>query len=53
MREVNQAMTLNIFSMTITIHRRENDLEKVLHLEQAKKLYEQNKDQQVMVHHLF
>ena len=36
-------MVLNIFSLTITIAKRENSLEKALHNEHAKKIFEENK----------
>ncbi|WP_081954545.1 YrzI family small protein [Neobacillus niacini] len=45
-------MMLNIFYLTITVQRREISAEKAFHQEQVEKLYEQNKEWQVMVHHL-
>ncbi len=36
-------MTLNIFSLTITITKREISLEKALHNENAKKILEENR----------
>ena len=36
-------MMLNIFSLTITITKRENSLEKTLHNENAKKIFEENR----------
>ncbi len=36
-------MILNIFSLTITITKRESSLEKALHNEHAKKIFEENK----------
>ena len=36
-------MTLNIFSLTITITKRERSLKKALHNENAKKLFEENR----------
>ena len=36
-------MTVNIFSLTITITKRENSLEKALHNEHAKKIFEEHR----------
>ena len=36
-------MTLNIFSFKITITKRERSLEKALHNEHAKKIFEENR----------
>ena len=36
-------MMLNIFSLTITITKRENSLEKALHNEHAKKIFEEHR----------
>jgi uncharacterized protein (TIGR02413 family) len=36
-------MTLNIFSLTITISKRENSLQKALHNQNAKKIFEENR----------
>ncbi|MGE7926767.1 YrzI family small protein [Lysinibacillus xylanilyticus] len=36
-------MILNIFALTITITKREISLEKVLHNENAKKIFEENR----------
>lgn len=45
-------MTLNIFFFSITINKREFNLEEAVHDEHVEKLYQQNKDRQVSVHHL-
>lgn len=45
-------MNLKIFSLTISIQKRELSVEEAFHQEQVEKFYEQNKDRQVMVHHL-
>lgn len=44
-------MTLNIFFLSITIKKREISVEEAIHQEQVKKLYEENKDRQISVHH--
>lgn len=44
-------MTLNIFFLSITIKKREISVEEAIHQEQVEKLYEQNKDRQISVHH--
>ena len=36
-------MTLNIFALTITISKRENSLEKALHNENVKKIFDENR----------
>ena len=36
-------MILNIFALTITITKRENSLEKALHNENVKKIFEENR----------
>ncbi len=37
-------MTLNIFSLTITISKREHSLQKALHNQNAKKVFEENRN---------
>ncbi|MGX6442835.1 YrzI family small protein [Neobacillus sp. K501] len=44
-------MTLNIFFFSITIKKRQVNLTEAAQNEMAEKLYEQNKDRQVSVHH--
>jgi uncharacterized protein (TIGR02413 family) len=44
-------MTLNIFFFSITIKKRQVNLFEAAQNEMAEKLYEQNKDRQVSVHH--
>lgn len=44
-------MTLNIFFLSITIKKREISVEEAIHQEQVEKLYEENKDRQISVHH--
>jgi uncharacterized protein (TIGR02413 family) len=45
-------MTLNIFFLSITIKKREITIEEAIHEQQVEKLYEQNKDRQISVHHI-
>lgn len=45
-------MTLNIFFLSITIKKREISVEEAIHEQQVEKLYEQNKDRQISVHHI-
>jgi uncharacterized protein (TIGR02413 family) len=45
-------MTLNIIFFTITIKKREWNLEEEVHQEMIEKLYEQNKDRQISMYHL-
>lgn len=45
-------MTLIIFFLTITIQKREINVEEAFHQEQVEKLYKQNKDRHVIMHHL-
>jgi uncharacterized protein (TIGR02413 family) len=45
-------MTLNILFFSITIKKRQMSLEEAAHQEMVEKLYEQNKDRQISVHHL-
>lgn len=44
-------MTLNVFFLSITIKKRKINLQEAARNEMAEKLYEQNKDRQVSVHH--
>ncbi|MDQ1144949.1 MAG: YrzI family small protein [Bacillus sp. (in: firmicutes)] len=44
-------MTLNILFFSITIKKREVDLEKIAQQEMVDKLYDQNKDRQISMHH--
>lgn len=43
-------MTLHLFSVSVTIKRREISLEQAIRQEQIEKLYEQSKDHQAMMH---
>jgi uncharacterized protein (TIGR02413 family) len=45
-------MTLNILFFSITINKRHMNVEEADHQEMIEKLYEQNKDRQISVHHL-
>jgi uncharacterized protein (TIGR02413 family) len=45
-------MTLNILFFSITIKKRKMNQEEAARLEMVEKLYEQNKDRQVSLHHL-
>lgn len=45
-------MTLNIIFFTITIKKREWNLEEAVHQEMVEKLYEQNKDRQISMYHI-
>ncbi|MEH7300271.1 YrzI family small protein [Neobacillus drentensis] len=44
-------MTLNILFFSITIKKRKVDLEKATQQEMVEKLYDQNKDRQISMHH--
>lgn len=44
-------MTLNILFFSITIKKREVNLEKIAQQEMVDKLYDQNKDRQISMHH--
>jgi uncharacterized protein (TIGR02413 family) len=44
-------MTLNILFFSITIKKREMSLGEAAHQEMVEKLYEQNKDRQISMHH--
>ncbi|MGG3563774.1 YrzI family small protein [Neobacillus rhizosphaerae] len=44
-------MTLNILFFSITIKKRKVDLEKAAQQEMVEKLYDQNKDRQISMHH--
>ncbi|MFZ7945484.1 MULTISPECIES: YrzI family small protein [Bacillaceae] len=45
-------MTLNIFFLTITIHKRKMSLEEAAHQEMVEKLYEKNKDRQASMYRI-
>lgn len=45
-------MTLNIFSLSITLKKRKESLEEATRNEMVEKLYEQHKDRQVSMYHL-
>jgi uncharacterized protein (TIGR02413 family) len=45
-------MTLNILFFTIEIKKREKNIEAAVRQEMVEKLYEENKDRQISVHHL-
>ncbi|MGX6442836.1 YrzI family small protein [Neobacillus sp. K501] len=45
-------MMLNILFFSITIHKRQMNLEEASQQEMIEKLYEQNKERQISVHHL-
>ncbi|WP_413308612.1 YrzI family small protein [Bacillus sp. 1P10SD] len=44
-------MTLNILFFSITIKKRKADLKKAAQQEMVEKLYDQNKDRQISMHH--
>jgi uncharacterized protein (TIGR02413 family) len=44
-------MTLNILFFSITFKRREVSLQEAVNQEMVEKLYEQNKDRQITMHH--
>ncbi|MEH7505011.1 YrzI family small protein [Neobacillus drentensis] len=44
-------MTLNIFFISITIKKRTVSLQEVANQERVEKLYEQNRDRQISMHH--
>lgn len=44
-------MTLHLFSVSVTIKRREISLEQAIRQEQIEKLYELSKDNQAMMHY--
>lgn len=46
-------MTLNVFFFTITIHKRTVDLDEARQNERVNQLYENYKDRQASIHHLF
>jgi uncharacterized protein (TIGR02413 family) len=46
-------MTLNIIFFSITIHKRKMNLEEAVHQEMIEKLYEQSKDRQFSMYHLY
>lgn len=45
-------MTLNILFLSITIKKRKININEALRHEMVEKLYEQNKDRQISLHHL-
>ncbi|MFJ7727027.1 YrzI family small protein [Neobacillus sp. NPDC097160] len=45
-------MTLNIFFLTITIHKRKMSLKEAVHQEMVEKLYEKNKDRQASMYRM-
>jgi uncharacterized protein (TIGR02413 family) len=45
-------MTLNILFFSITIKKQKMELEKAIRQELVEKLYEQNKDRQISLHHM-
>lgn len=45
-------MTLNILFLTITIKKRQIDVEKVIRQEMVEKLYEQSKDRVISRYHI-
>jgi uncharacterized protein (TIGR02413 family) len=44
-------MTLNILFFSITIKKREVSLQEAVNQEMVEKLYDQNKDRQISMHH--
>ncbi|MGX6443521.1 YrzI family small protein [Neobacillus sp. K501] len=44
-------MTLHLFSVSVTIKRREISLEQAIRQEQIEKLYEKSKEHQAMMHY--
>ncbi|AZU63430.1 YrzI family small protein [Neobacillus mesonae] len=44
-------MTLNILFFSITIKKRKINLQEAVNQEKADKLYEQNRDRQMTIHH--
>lgn len=45
-------MTLNILFFSITIQKRNVSLEEAVQQEMVEKIYQENKDRQISVHHL-
>ncbi|TDK61634.1 YrzI family small protein [Bacillus salipaludis] len=44
-------MTLNILFLSITIKKRRISAEEAMHQEMVEKLYEENRDRQISMHH--
>ncbi|MED3563197.1 MULTISPECIES: YrzI family small protein [Bacillus] len=44
-------MTLNILFLSITIKKRRISVEEAIHQEMVEKIYQENKDRQIYMHH--